>query len=273
MPNIFSRILQSFRKNIPIYLLFISIIIGITFYFIFRYNQKIRASKASGVYVRRGEVSQKLIISGKIDADEHVALQFQTSGQLAWVGVKEGDHVKKYQSIAGLDVRSTKKLLEKYLKTYLDTRWTFDQTKDDNGGKAISDRLKRILDQSQFGLDKTILDVEIQSFAVELATITTPIDGIVIRADTLYPGVNVTANTTLFEIVNPVTLFFSLSADQTDVVKIHEGDTTTITLDPFPQESLIGSVDRIAFHQNKAKQDLSMMSIFGLFLLRHHFFG
>lgn len=247
MPNIIVRIVTTLKRNILVYSIIFLVILGIGIYVAYQANQKKQTRVASAIFAKRGDVKQTLVISGKIDADEHVSLQFQASGLLAWVGVKEGDHVTKYQAIAGLDVRSTKKSLEKYLKTYLDNRWTFDQTKDDNGGKAITDRLKRVLDQSQFGLDKTILDVEIQSLAIELATISTPIEGIVTRVDAPYPGVNVTANTSLFEVANPATLFFSLSADQTDVVKIHEGDTATITLDPFPQESLKGIVDHIAF--------------------------
>ncbi len=65
--------------------------------------------KTDTARVKRGNLEEKLIISGLIDAEEKVTLRFQTSGRLSWVGVKEGDLVKKYQGIATLDQREIKK--------------------------------------------------------------------------------------------------------------------------------------------------------------------
>src|SRR3989338_290338 len=59
--------------------------------------------------VSRETLKDSLILSGKIDATEKVDLHFQSAGRLAWVGVKEGDLVKKYQGIASLDQRQLQK--------------------------------------------------------------------------------------------------------------------------------------------------------------------
>jgi len=61
--------------------------------------------------VKRGTVKEELILSGNIKAGEHINLQFAVSGLLTWVGVTEGDTVKKGQSIASLDTRILKKTL------------------------------------------------------------------------------------------------------------------------------------------------------------------
>lgn len=45
--------------------------------------------------VLRGEVVEELILTGQIKAEEHASLVFQTAGEVAWVGAKEGDWVKK----------------------------------------------------------------------------------------------------------------------------------------------------------------------------------
>ena len=78
--------------------------------------------------VKRQTLSESLTFSGSVDAQEKATLRFQTSGRLAWVGVTEGDVVKKYQSIASLDQRQLKKQLEKELITYDKQRLTFDNT-------------------------------------------------------------------------------------------------------------------------------------------------
>lgn len=203
--------------------------------------------KAESVTVKRGEVKEELTLSGKIDAEEHVTLQFQIGGLLSWVGVKEGDTVIPYQALAALDSRQLRKTLDKYLNLYLKTRWDFEQTQDDNEGKIITDKIKRILEKSQFDLNNSVLDVELQNLAVELATLTTPIAGVVTRIDTPYAGVNITPVQAQFEVVNPQTLYFQVTADQTEVVKIKPGAKAQITFDAFPQEKVEGEVSRIGF--------------------------
>ena len=90
-----------------------------------------RSKKEDSVSVKRGDLKQELTISGTVDAEEKVTLRFKTSGRLSWVGVKEGDYVKKYQAIASLDQRELKKTLQKELNDYMNERWDFDQSQED----------------------------------------------------------------------------------------------------------------------------------------------
>jgi len=55
--------------------------------------------------IRKGNVNVVISASGEIKAEKDITLQFQTGGLLTWVGVKEGDKVKKGQAIASLDSR------------------------------------------------------------------------------------------------------------------------------------------------------------------------
>jgi len=204
--------------------------------------------------VTRGTISEELTLSGEIEADEHVRLGFQTGGMLAWVGVKEGDTVGQYQAIASLDVRALRKTIDKYLNTYMKTRWDFEQTKDDYTDtvdvgltQEVRDRAKRILEQSQFDLNNSVTDVELQNLSMEYATLATPIAGIVTRIDTPYAGVNILATQQPFEIINPQTVYFQVNADQTEVIKLGEGQKTEIMFDSYPQDLVTGSIALIAF--------------------------
>lgn len=207
-----------------------------------------RGKKIVSASVKHGDIKETLTLSGKIDAKERVTLQFQTGGLLAWVGVKEGDYVQKYQGIASLDQRQLQKTLTKKLNDYLTTRWNFEQTKDDYKDRIITDAIKRILEKSQFSLDNSVLDVELQSLSLELANLLTPINGIVTRVDTPFAGVNIyTPNLAQFEIVNPETVFFNVSADQAEVTKLKEGQKADIILDSYPEKQFAGEIKTIAY--------------------------
>src|SRR3989344_2912816 len=74
---------------------------------------QLKADKEKTTYtVKRQTLSDDLSLSGEIDAEEKTVLRFQSSGKLSWVGVKEGDYVKKYQTVASLDQREVQENLK-----------------------------------------------------------------------------------------------------------------------------------------------------------------
>ncbi len=216
---------------------------------IFYYQTQFAGTKAESTYrVKRQELQETLSLSGKIAAEEKATLRFQTSGYLAWVGVKEGDRVKANQVIAGLDQQELQKTFQKYLNDYRNARWDFDQLSQTTyKDQVITDTIKRTIDQSQFDLNNAVLDVEIKNLAIQFSNLWTPIDGIVTRVETPLPGVNIIPTQAEFEIVNPATIYFSALADQTDVVKLQEGMRGEIVLDSYPEKTIPGIIKRISF--------------------------
>lgn len=204
--------------------------------------------KTDTARVKRGNLEEKLTISGTVDAEEKVTLRFQTSGRLNWIGVKEGDYVKKYQRVASLDQKEVKKKLQKEINDYLNSRWDFEQkNRDDYRDKVITDTIKRIKEKAQFDLNNAVLDVEIQNLSVELSYLSTPIEGIVTKISSPYAGVNIIPSQAEFEIINPNTVFFSAVADQTEVVQVKEGMKGELTLDAFSESTLSGSIKNVSF--------------------------
>ncbi len=231
--------------------IFLIIVLGLGFFF----SRKIipQQEKSNTYKVKKQTLKEELSLSGKVEAEEKANLRFQTSGRLAWIGVKEGDYVKKYQSIASLDKRELQNRLNKYLKAYSIQRNNFEQTKDDYWNKQydlsekIRDQAKRILENNQFNLESTVLDVEYQSLAVEYANLWTPIEGIVTKVTSPYAGVNITPSQAEFEIINPKTLYFLITADQTEVINLKKGMTGRIILDSYPDEEIKGEIYWIGF--------------------------
>lgn len=228
---------------------FLILIIVIAFIFFLNQKTTIRSQvkKNNSYIVKRQELKDNLSIAGQIEAEERVVLQFQTSGMLAWVGVKKGDYVRKYQGIASLDQKELERNLKKYLNTFKSERWDFDQTKEDYKNKAITEAMQRVIDKNQFDLDSSIIDVELKNIALQYAYLYAPIEGIVIRIDSPFPGVNITPSGAEFEIVNPKTVYFSANADQTEVVKLKENIQGVIALDAYSDRKLFGNVYQVSF--------------------------
>jgi len=210
-------------------------------------------NKVDSYVIKRENLKEVLTLSGEIDAGEKATLKFQTSGRLAWVGVKEGDFVKKYQTLASLDQRDVKNRMQKYLNTFVSQRLTFEQTKDDYWNKqydlseSIRKSAERTLQDSQYDLNNSILDVELQNLSLEYANLWTPIEGIVTHVSVPFAGVNVTPAGADFEVVNPKTLFFSVAAEQGDVINLQEGATGEISFDAYPEKKFNASLYYISF--------------------------
>jgi len=201
--------------------------------------------------VERKTLTRIVSLSGRVDAHEKATLKFQASGLLTWVGVGEGDWVKKGQAVASLDKRSLKKSLEKEMNDYMKYRWDWEQGRDDYDYDQrwfeLSDEAKRILEKNQFDLNKAVLDVELADIAVRLATITTPVEGIVTLVEAPFPGVNVTPATAEFKVVNPASVYFYAEADEEEVVELAEGMIAEIFLDAYPDDSFSGVINEINF--------------------------
>lgn len=222
------------------------------------YRTKAVAEKKTqeSVTVRRETIRETLTISGHLEADEKTTLRFQTSGFLSWVGVKVGDRVSRYQAIASLDREELKKRLQKYLLSYQKNRWDFDQTKDEYQdpeqkywglSQEARSKIDRALDKSQFDLNSSVLDVEIQNIALNYATLTTPIAGLITKADSPFAGVNITPSQAEFEVINPASLYLSVLADQTEVIKLSQDMAADMTFDAYPDRTVHGTVTDISY--------------------------
>ena len=248
--------MKKILKNKKIWFLIVLLVVGgLIANSIIQSNKK-KASKVTSITVTKQTVKETLSIAGTVDAEEKATLRFQSSGLLAWVGVKEGDTVTKYQAIAGLDQQELQKTLEKYLYTYSKTRWDFEQTKDEYQapaqnylGLSTNQRsdIDRAFQKSQFDLNSAVLDVELRNIALKYATLTTPIAGIITRVGAPLAGVNITPTQAEFDVVNPSTLYLSVLPDQTEVGKLNASMSAEIIFDSYSDATIAGTITSIAF--------------------------
>ena len=199
---------------------------------------------------KKTNLVQSLSVTGSIFAKKSVNLSPLSSGLLAYIGPGVGDKVTAGQIIAALDQRTIQKNLKTALLNYSESRNTFDQTQADNGNRtpnlALNDDMKRILQNNQYDLEKAVNSVELSDLARQLSVLTSPIAGILTRADAVSVGTTATT-TTVFTIVDPTSLVFNMDVDEADIGKVKEGQMVTINLNAFPDENLNYVVNRIDF--------------------------
>lgn len=247
-------------------------LVGVLVYWFFFRKQPIAISQngqTKKIYlVDTRDLKSILSLSGKVDAEEKTVLQFAVSGKLAWVGVKEGDFVRKWQTLATLDQRDLQKTLEKKLYDFLGSRWDFDQNRDDykgaytgSGNTYITDKITRIADKTQFTLDKSVIDVELANLALEQGSLISPINGIVTRLDQPFSGVNVTPAGSRIEIVNPETIYLKALVDQQDIIKLKNNLKTDIVFDAFPNETHVGKITYSSFAPEVGEESSYLVKI------------
>lgn len=198
------------------------------------------------------EEEETITASGEIQAQEQVQLSFQTSGLMAWLGVSKGDRVKKGQALARLDTYTVERNLRNALIAYSKQRNEFDETKQVKYKNmevtdALTDTVKRILQDNQYDLTKAVNDVEIYNHSLRLATIVSPIDGIVTSLTPTVSGVNVTPASAAITVSNPDSVRFVADVDEIDIPSISVGQKAKVILDAYPDNPIDTVVSSISF--------------------------
>ena len=242
------------KLHLPKFIIFSALIIGLVFGIKTISAQSVKpttvkydSKKDKLVTPTRQDITDQITLAGSISASGIANLKFLNPGKLAWVGVKVGDKVKKWQAIAGLDQQELKKSLQTQFNNYRSQFSQFWDTQKTYKDMVISDTIQRILDRSNYSLDNSVINYEIADMAIKESTLVSPLAGVVVSLDQPVPGTNVTPATANFTIVDPNTIYFTSEADEDTVTKIALGYPTKILLDSFPDSPIDAKVDYISF--------------------------
>lgn len=200
--------------------------------------------------VKVQDLEESLELSGEVSASSIATLRFGAGGYVTYLGAKEGDSVKKWQTLASLDSRGLQKILEQKLNLYAIQRATFDQTVDDNDNSVpdgdLGRELSRLLAKNQYQLENTVKDVEYQDLALQLSRISSPLTGILVHAPTSVANVQVSATDT-WVVVDPSTLEFVADLDETELARVEVGMPVKVVLDAYPEDELASTVSSISY--------------------------
>ncbi len=232
------------QHKVLVVLVLIAIGVGVTIYL------RRPTPTYTSFQVKRQTVRETLELSGKVIAGNSATLRFGAGGLITYLGAKEGDTVKKWQTLASVDTRQLQKVLEQKLNLFSIQRGTFEQTVDDNDNSIPagddSRELKRLLEKNQYQLDNTIKDVEYQDLSLKLSRITSPISGILTHSPVTSSNVQVAATDTWI-VVDPTSLYFSADVDETDLSRLRLDQQVEISLDAFPDRTFPGIITSIGY--------------------------
>jgi len=211
------------------------------------------------VKVERGNITNTVTATGTIEAITTVNVGTQVSGILQHVYVDFNDVVKKGQLLARLDETSLKAQLEQ-------SQSQVDQAQAQlNFQEATFKRLKALYEKeliAQTDYDQALYNYENSKASLsnaksalartqvnlEYATITSPIDGVVLnRAVEEGQTVAASFNTpTLFTIVNDLTqMEVQTSVDEADIGKVQQGQRVEFTVDAYSDMKFEGTVSQV----------------------------
>jgi len=232
------------KKSLIFLVVFLMVIGGFGLFF---YQRNAASAKDAAAQktakVIKTDLKIAFSIDGKLVIDSYEP-NFSVSGKIAKVLVKEGDVVKKGQWLALLDTQEAQKDLEKSLLDYSKERNDFDQdTQVTYADKVITDTFKRILEKNQWDLSRAVLDVELSNLAIQQSKLVAPIEGVVAAINIKAGGYASTQNQTpAITIVQPDSLQFIAYAEEDDVLRITEEQSTNIVLQAYPKDQFPAKV-------------------------------
>lgn len=240
--NILKRLLK--RKKL------IAVVVVIVLAFVgWRYYSNRNGDGVETVEVKRGTVEEELILSGEIVADEHASLNFSSSGKILWVGVSEGDWVKKGQALAKLDTASLNSTYQRALSDLRSAQATVDRVhddvKDNDDDETFTDKETRTA--AEVAKDKAWEAKLIAEENLRNATLIAPFEGLVTYVANPFSGVNIIYTATQYELLNPDTIYFDVSADQSEITSLSVGQKVKVILDSFIDQEFEGEITFLSY--------------------------
>jgi RND family efflux transporter MFP subunit len=197
-----------------------------------------------------GNIEEVLTISGQIDASTKSTLRFPLSGKIVWIGISEGQAVKKWQALASLDRTSlaatSTNAYYKYLAADANAKLVEDQVKGHDTDENLTQKNTRVAAQS--ARDQAWENWKQAEHDLANSTLFSPIDGLAVGVPQLTAGSIISTPTQAeFLLVDPNSVYFSATADQTEVGKLVAGQSGELVLDAYPNMTIPGTVSVIGF--------------------------
>lgn len=192
--------------------------------------------------VSKQDMEMTYAVNGKLAPNRELELKAENTGVITALRVKEGDHVQKGQVLAVID--------DKFLSLDLETA-------EDNYQKLLTDKARYESSFKTGGVTQAELDeinLQLSNAKNRLketqrrrndANIKAPISGIINKRH-VEVGTYLAPGSPLFDIVEVASLKLKVSVDEHRVAQLRMGDSVTIKMSVFPDESFFGVVTFVA---------------------------
>lgn len=283
--------LKKRKRRIAFIIIIPSVLLILGIYLIFSSSPSVEITTVSFIYPSQS--ISLMSASGYVVAERKAALGVKTTGTLEWLGVKEGDIVKKGQVIGRLENEDRKIALEQAraalelslsaLKEaeaeFYDARVSFERNKEllERGflSKAEYDaseaRLKRaeaMVSQRRAQIKATEAQVKEAEVNLEYTYIKVPFDGVVLTKDAdvgdiVTPlGAAANARASVITIADMNSLHVEVDVSEQNISKVKEGQACEIELDAFPERRFRGRVLKIIPTADRTKAAIKVKIAF-----------
>jgi RND family efflux transporter MFP subunit len=246
MAKLFDNI-KKFKKRLGkwFWVILAAILVAVVVFFI-----RSKSSAEVETYtIQTGSVKEELILTGAVAADKHANLAFPGSGKISWVGVTEGQKVYKGQALTSLDKTTLNAAYQQALNNYRNYQAAadsaIDSVKDHANDESYAQKATRTA--AEVARDNAYDAVKAAKYNLDNSTLFAPFAGIISSLPFSSPGVNVSFTDAQVEIVDLSTVYFDVSADQSEVIDLKEGQPVRVVLDSFSDRELNGKVVFISF--------------------------
>jgi HlyD family secretion protein len=240
-----------------------------------------KGNKATDVRIEtvgRRDLVSTVTASGRIDAKTSVEVSADITGRITRIAVKEGDLVQKGQFLLQIDptiyqaaVSRAEALVASSRAQLVQTQATMDQAQraltrsqelQRSGSTLIS---TESVEQAQTSYDVAVANHNSSRAQVEQAQaglqeardnlsktrLVAPMAGRVVRlpveeGEVAVPGTFSRETALLMTIADLSVVLAKVKVDETDVVRLHMGDSVQISIDAFPDTTFTGRVTKIS---------------------------
>jgi HlyD family secretion protein len=216
--------------------------------------------------------------SGKIDAEKTVDISADITGRILQIAVKEGDTVKRGQFLVQIDpvqfqgaVSRGEALLAANEAAVVQARTNRDQTKRQlDRATEIHRTAPELIAQEAVEQAQQAYDVAVSTYNANLAQVEqaraslkeardnltrtrlfSPISGRVVRmpvheGEVAVPNTFSKETALLMTIADLSTILAKVQVDETDVVRLHLGDSVDVSIDAYPDTTFLGRVTKVS---------------------------
>ncbi len=256
-------------KNLIISLAIMVVIATGTFFGVAKLITKSKNSEIKSETVNLKAVNSQIMVEGFVRSQNEASLHFQTGGKVVYLPFKEGTTVKQGQTIASLDTYTIQKQLEAAMNNYDAANAAYKQTKanandkvlksqlvypydyyqiagikGDEKADAIQTAVDHLRQQSKDNVNNAAIQIELAQYALTLASINAPFNGVITHEDINTPYVMATPSTT-FNIIDPKALVFRVNISEDEINYVSGGAKATIKLNGMQDQTFDGTVIKI----------------------------
>lgn len=185
--------------------------------------------------------------SGVIKPQSLASLKFLTSGKVVWVGVKEGNYVKKGQVVASLDKEPYEIALRQAEQDVNAADAVLSQVYDEQQKQTAAENFDQKIRRTsaETAKNKAFDAMKKAQFDLKNARLIAPISGVITALDITSAEI-VTGGQEIGQVENLYQLDFVIEVDEVEIAKVQVSQPAQILLDAYPNQTFNSHLARIA---------------------------